>query len=150
MDKRCILSSISARYWNTGCGFFGVFWRLFFLTFYQSLWPASSEDSTLCSGAVCLGVFMAVRSAFALFRRWVIMVINVFWWTCDWADLTAVNTQLPNKLHQSTECCPLKIPATETGETSGRTTFRTRPKSPKSPQQPLDPGHESLREYTDG
>ena len=26
-----------------------VFWRLFFLTFRQSLWPASSEDSTLSS-----------------------------------------------------------------------------------------------------
>ena len=35
-----------------------VFWRLFFLTFHQSLWLAASEDrnSTLCSGAVCLGV----------------------------------------------------------------------------------------------
>ena len=48
---------------------------------------------------------------------------------------------------QSTECCPLKMPATETGETLGRTTFRTWPKSPKNPQQPLDPGCESLREY---
>ena len=33
-------------------------------------------------------------------------------------------------------CCPLKMPATETGETLGRRTFRTRPKSPKNPQQP--------------
>ena len=38
---------------------------------------------------------------------------------------------------QSTGCCPLKMPATETGETSGRTTFRTQPKSPKNPEQPL-------------
>ena len=73
-------------------GSWAVFWRLFFLTFWQSLWLASSEDSNLCSG-------------------------------------------------------PLKMPATETGETSGRTTFRTRPKSPKDPEQPLDPGRESLREY---
>ena len=35
----------------------------------------------------------------------------------------------------------------ETGETSGRTTFRTWPKNPKKPQQPLDPGRESLRKY---
>ena len=42
---------------------------------------------------------------------------------------------LPSQLHQSTECGPLKIPATETGEILGRTTFRTRPKSPKNPQQ---------------
>ena len=48
---------------------------------------------------------------------------------------------------QSTECCPLKMPATETVETSGRTTFRTQPKSPKNPPQPLDPVRESLREY---
>ena len=27
-------------------GSLAVFWRLFFLTFHQSLWPASSEDST--------------------------------------------------------------------------------------------------------
>ena len=40
---------------------------------------------------------------------------------------------------QSTECCPLKMPGTETGETLGTTTFRTRPKSPKNPQQPI--GH---------
>ena len=39
------------------------------------------------------------------------------------------------------------MPATETGEMSGRTTFRTRPKSLKNPQQPLDPGRESLHEY---
>ena len=34
-----------------------------------------------------------------------------------------------------TECysCPLKMSATETGETLGRTTFRTWPKSPKTP-----------------
>ena len=38
------------------------------------------------------------------------------------------------------------LSATETGETLGRTTFRTWPKSPKNPQQPLDPGRESLRE----
>ena len=42
---------------------------------------------------------------------------------------------------------PLKMPATETGKTSGRTTFRTRPKSLKNPQQPLDPGRESLHKY---
>ena len=54
-----------------------------------------------------------------------------------WCSL--LNTQLPNKLHQSTECYPglLKMPATETDETLGRTTFRTRPKSPKKPQQPI-------------
>ena len=53
----------------------------------------------------------------------------------------------PSQLHQSTECCPLEMPATETGEMLGRTTFRTWPKSPKNPQQLLDPGRESLREY---
>ena len=40
-------------------GFLGslaVFWRLFFLALCQSLWPASSEDSTLCSGVVGLAV----------------------------------------------------------------------------------------------
>ena len=35
---------------------------------------------------------------------------------------------------EGTECCFLKMPATETGETLGRTTFRTRPRSPKNPQ----------------
>ena len=57
---------------------------------------------------------------------------------------------LPNVLPVSvagTLCCPLKMPATETGETLGRTTFRTQPKSLKNPQQPSDPGRESLREY---
>ena len=48
------------------------------------------------------------------------------------AYLTAINTPLPSKLHQSTECCPLKMPATETCETLGRKTFRTWPKSPKN------------------
>ena len=43
--------------------------------------------------------------------------------------------------------CPLKMPATDTGKTLGRTTFRTRPKTPKNPQQPLDPGCKSFREY---
>ena len=52
------------------------------------------------------------------------------------AYLTAINTALPSQLHQSTECCPLKMPTTETGETLGRTTFRTQPKSSKNPQQP--------------
>ena len=44
------------------------------------------------------------------------------------------------------ECysCPLKMPATETGEMLGRTTFRTWPKSPKNPQQPLEPDRERL------
>ena len=44
-------------------GFLAVFWRWFFLTFRQSLWPASSEDSKLCSGVVWLGcgVFLALR-----------------------------------------------------------------------------------------
>ena len=37
-------------------GSLAMFWRLFFLMFRQSLWPASSEDSTLCSGVVGLGV----------------------------------------------------------------------------------------------
>ena len=39
-------------------GSLDMFCRLFFVTFCQSLWLASSEDrsSTLCSGAVCLGV----------------------------------------------------------------------------------------------
>ena len=37
----------------------------------------------------------------------------------------------------STVCCPLKMPATETGEMLGKTTFRTRPRSPKNPQQPF-------------
>ena len=40
-----------------------------------------------------------------------------------------------------------RMPATETSETLGRTTFRTWPKSLKNPQ-PLDLGRESLREYT--
>ena len=31
-------------------GSLAVFRRLFFLRFCQSLWPASSEDSNLCSG----------------------------------------------------------------------------------------------------
>ena len=36
-------------------GFLAVFWRWFFLTFRQSLWPwASSEDSKLCSVLFCL------------------------------------------------------------------------------------------------
>ena len=48
---------------------------------------------------------------------------------------------------QSCYSSPLKMPATETGETSGRSTFRTRPKSPKNPQQPSDPGCESIQEY---
>ena len=39
---------------------------------------------------------------------------------------------------QSSDSCPLKMLATETGETLGRTTFRTRPKSPKNPPQPKD------------
>ena len=30
------------------------------------------------------------------------------------------------------------MPATETGETLGRSTFRTRPRSPKNPQQPSE------------
>ena len=47
---------------------------------------------------------------------------------------------------QHSDSCPLKMPATEAGETLGRTTFRTRPKSKKNPQQPSDPSHESLRE----
>ena len=34
--------------------------------------------------------------------------------------------------------CPLKMPATETGETLGKTTVRTQPRSPKNPQQPED------------
>ena len=38
----------------------------------------------------------------------------------------------------TTECCPLKMLATETGEMLGRTTFRTRPKNPKNPQQPSE------------
>ena len=42
---------------------------------------------------------------------------------------------------------PPKMPATETGETAGRTTFRTWPKSTKNPQQPSDHGCESLWEY---
>ena len=46
--------------------------------------------------------------------------------------------------------CPLKMPATETGEMLERTTFRTQPKSLKNPQQPLDPGRESLHEYSLG
>ena len=33
-------------------GSLAVFWRLFSLTFRQSLWPASSEDRTLCSSVV--------------------------------------------------------------------------------------------------
>ncbi|XP_072851402.2 coiled-coil domain-containing protein 170 isoform X9 [Pogona vitticeps] len=37
---------------------------------------------------------------------------------------------------QTNICCPLKMPATETGETLGRTTFRTQPKNLKNPQQP--------------
>ena len=53
------------------------------------------------------------------------------------AYLTAINTALPSQLHQSTGCCPLKMPATETGEMLGRTTFRTWPKSPKNPEQPF-------------
>ena len=39
------------------------------------------------------------------------------------------------------------MPAIETGETLGRTPFRTWPKSPKNSQQTLDPGCESLHEY---
>ena len=35
----------------------------------------------------------------------------------------------------------------QTGETLGKNTFGTRPRSPKNPQQPLDPGRENLREY---
>ena len=48
---------------------------------------------------------------------------------------------------QSSDSCPLKMPATETGEMLGRKTLRRRPNSPENPQQPSDPGHESLREY---
>ena len=33
--------------------------------------------------------------------------------------------------------CPLKMLATETGETLGRKTFSTQPKSLKNPQQPV-------------
>ena len=47
------------------------------------------------------------------------------------AYLAAINTPLPSQLHQSTECCPLKMPATETGEMLGRTTLRTQPESEK-------------------
>ena len=39
-------------------------------------------------------------------------------------------------IFRNKKCGPRKMSATETGKTSGRTTFRTRPKSPKNPQQP--------------
>ena len=45
-------------------------------------------------------------------------------------------------------CCPLKMPATETGETLGRETSRTWPNRLENPQQSSDPGHESLREQS--
>ena len=42
---------------------------------------------------------------------------------------------------------PIKVVVVVYWRTSGRTTFRTQPKSPKNPEQPLEPGRESLREY---
>ena len=42
--------------------------------------------------------------------------------------------QTATEHRQCSDSCPLKILATETGETLGRTTFRTEPKNPKNPQ----------------
>ena len=62
---------------------------------------------------------------------------------CGWyLQKTGVGTEHGQSSYSSTP----KMPATETGETLGRITFRTWPKSPKNTQL-LDPGRESLREY---
>ena len=60
-------------------------------------------------------------------------------WKKTKAIPTAINTiqQTPTEHGQGSYSSPLKMPATETGKTSRRTTFRTRPKSPKNLQQPL-------------
>ena len=65
-------------------GSLAVFWRLFFLTFHQSLWPASSEDSTLCSGVVCLGVeYLWLWDRLLSYSGdgwWVCLVMGVLLW----------------------------------------------------------------------
>ena len=61
-------------------GSLAVFWRLFFLKFRQSLWPASSEDWSRSSVHALLlldsWVFIAVATAFVLFEE-----IGWLWWS---------------------------------------------------------------------
>ena len=59
---QCIHKGFHGRDLMVVVGFLGslaLFWRLFFLKFHQSLWPASSEDwsSTLCSGVWELSIY---------------------------------------------------------------------------------------------
>ena len=53
-------------------GSLAMFWRLFFLTFRQALWPASSEDSTLCR------YFVKVMALNYLFKS---KLLSVLWVT---------------------------------------------------------------------